>query len=110
MEPDRAGTEEDIQQFFSLDLLHFFADSSSSKPISHTGRNIEGWTVRVDGRLLQAPNDELRNKALRFLAGKLADIKVVVPEDRLKKLHPVVIVLDLSHGKLESMQCHPSAN
>src|SRR5262249_16838496 len=90
--------------------IHNFCDSSSSKPISHTDRNIEEWTVRVDDRLLQAPNDELGTKALRFLAGKLADIRVVVPEDRLKKLQSVVIVLDLSHGKLESMQYHPSAD
>jgi hypothetical protein len=85
------------------------ADTEPAKPTSHTERKLEGWTIRVDDRLLEAPNDELGKKSLRFLENKLADIKVVVPEDRLKKLQAVTIVLDLSHGKLTSMQYHPSA-
>ena len=43
---------------------------------------------------------QLGTRALRFLEGKLSDIKVVVPEDKLKKLQSVTIVLDLTHGKL----------
>ncbi|MSQ97147.1 MAG: metallopeptidase [Gemmataceae bacterium] len=78
-------------------------------PKSHTTRKIEGWNVRIDDRLLQAPNEEIGKKALRFLENKLADIIVVVPQDRVKKLQTVTIVLDLSHGKLTSMQYHPSA-
>jgi len=80
-----------------------------SKPTARTDRPLEGWTVRVDDRLLKGADAELGAKALRFLEGKLADIKVVVPADRLKKLQGVVLVLDLTHGKLESMQYHPSA-
>ena len=57
-----------------------------SKPTSHTVKKVEGWTVRVDDRLLTAPDDELGTRALRFLEGKLSDIKVVVPADKLKKL------------------------
>ncbi|HEX4612487.1 MAG TPA: sialate O-acetylesterase [Urbifossiella sp.] len=79
------------------------------KPTSHTNRVIEGWTVRVDDRLLRSPDDELGRKALRFLENKLADITVVVPPDRLKKLQAVTIQLDLSHGKIGPMQYHPSA-
>ncbi len=80
-----------------------------AKPTSHTDRKIEGWTVRVDDRLLQAPDDVLGTPALRFLEGKLSDIKVVVPEDKVKKLQTVTIVLDLSHGNLRPMQYHPGA-
>jgi len=80
-----------------------------AKPTSHTARNIEGWTVKVDDRLLKAPDDELGTRALRFLEGKLSDIKAIVPADKLKKLQAVVIVIDLSHGKLGPMQYHPSA-
>jgi hypothetical protein len=94
---------------FALLPTAVFADAEPAKPTSHTERKLEGWTIRVDDRLLEAPNDELGKKALRFLENKLADIKVVVPEDRLKKLQAVTIVLDLSHGKLTSMQYHPSA-
>ncbi len=55
------------------------------------------------------PNEELGKRALRFLEYKLADIKMVVPADRVKKLQSVTIVLDLTHGKLRPMQYHPSA-
>jgi hypothetical protein len=78
-------------------------------PASHTPRVVEGWTVRVDDRLLEPEHDELRRTALRFLENKLADITVVVPPDRLKKLRAVTIVLDLNHGRLGPMQYHPSA-
>jgi CubicO group peptidase (beta-lactamase class C family) len=79
-------------------------------PSAHAARNLEGWTVRVDNRLLQPPHEELGRRALRFLENKLADIKEVVPTERLQKLQAVTIVLDLSHGKLASMQYHPSAS
>ena len=80
-----------------------------AKPTSHTDRKIEGWTVRVDDRLLQLPDEVVGRRALRFLEGKLSDITVVVPEDKLKKLQAVIIVLDLSHGNLGPMQYHPDA-
>ncbi|HEY1188486.1 MAG TPA: hypothetical protein VGE74_12615 [Gemmata sp.] len=79
------------------------------KPTARTVKKIEGWTVRVDDRLLKAPDDELGAKALKFLENKLSDIKVVVPADKVKKLQAVVIVLDLTHGNLGPMQYHPSA-
>ncbi len=80
------------------------------KPTSRTVKKVEGWTVRVDDRLLKAPDDALGTRALRFLEGKLSDIKVVVPADKLKKLQAVTIVLDLTHGNLVPMQYHPSAD
>ena len=83
-----------------------FADD---KPTARTDRQVEGWTVRVDRRLLTGPGVPLGAKSLRFLEAKLADIVAVVPADRLAKLRGVVIVLDLTHGDLKSMQYHPSA-
>jgi hypothetical protein len=80
-----------------------------SKPTSHTERKLEGWTIRVDDRLLTGPHGPLGNQALRFLESKLSDIKAVVPKDKLTKLQAVVIVLDLTHGNLGPMQYHPSA-
>ena len=80
-----------------------------AKPTSRTDRKLEGWTIRVDDRLLTGPDETLGTKALRFLESKLSDITVVLPPDKVKKLQSVVIVLDLSHGKLGIMQYHPSA-
>ncbi|HVS38805.1 MAG TPA: hypothetical protein VMS17_24830 [Gemmataceae bacterium] len=84
-------------------------DDEPAKPTSHTDRTIEGWTVCVDDRLLQPPNDALGARALRFLEAKLFDVKAVVPEKPLKKLQGVVIVMDLTNGNLDAMQYHPSA-
>ena len=83
--------------------------ADSPQPAARTDRTLEGWTLRVDDRLLKGPDAELGTKALRFLEGKLADIKVVVPEDKVKKLQAVTIVLDLTCGDIGPMQYHPSA-
>jgi hypothetical protein len=83
--------------------------SRGPQPTTRVAQEVEGWTIRVDERLLQKPNEELGKQSLRFLGNKLADIKAVVPADRLKKLQSVTIVLDLNCGDLRPMQYHPSA-
>lgn len=83
--------------------------ADTPQPTSHTDRKVEGWTIRVDDRLLKGPDTELGAKALKFLEHKLSDIKVVVPADKVAKLQQVVIVLDLTCGNLGPMQYHPSA-
>ncbi|HZZ79596.1 MAG TPA: hypothetical protein VFE62_13830, partial [Gemmataceae bacterium] len=87
---------------------HVRAGDVPAKPKSHTSRKIEGWTVRVDDRLLEPANADTAKKALRFLENRLYEITVVVPKDKVKKLQTVTIQLDLTHGKLVPMQYHPS--
>ncbi len=82
----------------------------SAKPTSHTDRQMEGWTVRVDDRLLSPPNVELGARALRFLESKLSDINAVVSPEPLAHLHAVTIVLDLNNGSLSAAQYHPDAD
>ena len=82
----------------------------TAKPTSRTLRQIEGWTVRVDDRLLQPPNEALGQRALKFLDAKLTDITYVMAPEALAKLRNVNIVLDLIHGKLSPMQYHPEAD
>ena len=78
------------------------------KPYIRQVREIEGWKVRVDIRLLEGPDAELGAKALRVLAYKLYEIKSLLPKDRIAKLQKAAIVLDLDYP-LGSMQYHPSA-
>jgi len=80
------------------------------KPSSRSVRQMHGWTVRVDDRLMEAPNEGLGKEALELLGAKLNDIEYVVEKSRLAKLKSVAIVMDLSHGKLRAMQYHPSAS
>lgn len=79
-------------------------------PTERTVVKLEGWTLRVDNRLFLPSNEELRVRSLRFLENKLADIKIVLPKERIEQLQTITIVLDLTHGKLGPMQYHPSAD
>jgi hypothetical protein len=72
-------------------------------------RTLEGWRVRVDRRLLDGEHREVGERALRLLGDRLYEIAQFVPSDRREKLQAVVIVLDLDHGRLTSMQYHPGA-
>ena len=78
-------------------------------PVSHTPREIEGWTVRVDDRLLGGDGAALGDRAIRLLTARLVAITVVVPQAQLARLREVPIQLDLTHGALHAMQYHPSA-
>ncbi len=78
-------------------------------PEAHEVKDVEGWQVRVDQRLLAEENQALGTEALTLLADRLRDIKRRLPDDRIEQLQKVVIQLDLSHGRMTSMQYHPSA-
>ncbi len=81
-----------------------------SQPSSHSVREIEGWKIRVDDRLLgDLPQATTGPQALRFLEARLFEIKAVVPAERVRDLQRVTIVLDSTCGNLSSMQYHPDA-
>jgi hypothetical protein len=86
------------------------ADKEPPKPTSHTLRDIQGWKVHIDDRLLADPHEELGRRALGLLEGQLRSIALVVPEDKVKRLRRVPIWLDLTHGGLRPAQYHPSAD
>ncbi|MSR63456.1 MAG: metallopeptidase [Planctomycetes bacterium] len=75
----------------------------------HTVRDIEGWTVRVDDRLLHGDGAALGERALELLNARLVAITIVVPEKPLTKLRAVTIQLDLDFPGLTAMQYHPDA-
>jgi hypothetical protein len=85
------------------------AEPARPPPIVREARDVEGWKVHVDKRLLEEANADTREKALRVLGFKLYEITLLVPTDRLEKLRKIAIALDLECGKLTSMQYHPSA-
>lgn len=89
-------------------ILAVLIASAPDKPTSYTTRDIEGWTVRVDDRLLSGPEVDLGTRAIRLLASRLYEITLVVPSDKVTRLRKVPIVLDRSHGMLTSLQYHPN--
>lgn len=84
-----------------------FAIEKQPLPNAYTMRNIEGWTVRVDDRLLQGDGTPLGERALKLLGARLIAITVVVPEKSLAKLRAITIELDWNYGELRAMQYHP---
>lgn len=80
-----------------------------AQPRSRSERPGEGWTLRIDDRLLPGGDDAvLGAEVLRRVAAKLADIATVVPDGPLARLREVPIVIDVACGDLRSMQYHPS--
>lgn len=88
--------------------LRGLAADTPALPTAHTTRNVEGWKVRVDDRLLSGAGAALGERALKLLNARLVAITFVVPEPALAKLRAVTIQLDLDHGDLRPMQYHPS--
>ena len=78
-------------------------------PTAHTEQNIEGWTVRVDDRLLSGDGAALGKQALKLLNSRLVAIAMVVPDKPLAGLRSIRIELDLDYAGLNPMQYHPSA-
>jgi hypothetical protein len=92
-------------------LLAVPASSAEPRPLptAHAVREIEGWRVRVDERLLRGADADLGERAVKLLNARLVAISVVVPEPALGKLRSVTLQLDRDHGDLRIMQYHPSA-
>ena len=93
----------------SLLTLTTFAADKPPVPTAHTTRDIEGWNVRVDDRLLKGEAAPMGERALKLLAARLVAITIVVPEKALAKLRAITIELDLDYGGLSPMQYHPDA-
>ncbi|OGV68533.1 MAG: hypothetical protein A2283_19955 [Lentisphaerae bacterium RIFOXYA12_FULL_48_11] len=96
--------------FFILAVSAIAVDEKDllPKPEKRAERNIEGWLVKIDDRLLESGN-HVGTSALQILETQLANIRSVVYSNRLEKLQKVVIVIDQDHGKLKPAQYHPSA-
>ena len=71
-------------------------------------RNLEGWTVHVDPKMLKGKHAEEGEKALRMLASHLQRIAILVQGDRLEKMRTLEIWIEYNHPELKAGQYHPS--
>ena len=90
--------------------LGLIAADRPGLPQAHTDRKIEGWTIRVDDRLLKNEAVAQGDRALQLLNARLTAITIVVPEPALTKLRTITIQLDLDYADLKPMQYHPGAD
>jgi len=72
-------------------------------------REIEGWTVNVDPKLLRGEFKEEGDHAMKMLANHLQRIEILVPEKQLQELKKVEFWLEHQHPELGGMQYHPGA-
>ncbi|MDP7019195.1 MAG: metallopeptidase [Pirellulaceae bacterium] len=70
-------------------------------------KQLEGWTIKVDPRLLSGETKEVGDKAFRALANHLQRVEYIVPADRLAQLRKLPIWIELNHPKTGNMQFHP---
>lgn len=85
------------------------ADDAKDKPAFYDPieKQIEGWTVDVDPKLLEEKNKELADAAFKALANHLQRVEYILPEDRVERLKKMRIWIELNNDKLGSMQYHP---
>jgi hypothetical protein len=99
-----------IPVFLGLFLsLSFVSRAGAAEPpATHVARQIRGWTVHVDRRLLEGEDAAQGRTALDIIDHQLDEVASAVAMDRLRDLQKVVIHVDLDHP-LKNLQYHPDA-
>ena len=77
-----------------LAALAFASVASAASPVpTYQTRTLEGWTVRIDDRLLAAANKLATDKALVLLAAQLKEVVRIVPAGPVAQLRKVTLWL-----------------
>jgi hypothetical protein len=83
------------------------AEPAYEPTASYTPRDMRGWKVYVNHRLLE-DQKEVGNQVLELLGVKLYDINRAVPAKALEKLHAIPIWLELKDKDVRCACFHPS--
>jgi dipeptidyl-peptidase-4 len=86
-----------------------------SKPVKRFDpviREIEGWRVHIDPKMLEGEHSAAGARALTMLASNLLRITIMIPEDRLKQLQTIGIWIEHDHPEInvEPGPYHPGAD
>lgn len=79
---------------------HLLVADESNKPSAHFDpvvREMEGWTVHIDPKLLTGEHAEEGARALKILANHLQRIAILVPKQSLQKLQRLEIWIEYDH-------------
>ena len=98
-----------IIAFLALLALPLFAQDKAKPQPKHfdpVKKNIEGWTVWVEPKLLEGEHAEMGAKALSMLGNHLERIAILLPEKQLKEMKKLEIWIEHKH-ELVPMQYHP---
>lgn len=85
-----------------LAALAFACAAAAANPSpTYQTRALEGWTVRIDDRLLTAANKPVTDKALSLLAAQLKEVVRVVPAGPVAQLRKVTLWLSPPYPNAE---------
>jgi hypothetical protein len=73
-------------------------------------KQIEGWTVDVDPKLLADEHRELADRVFKALANHLQRVTYILPDDRVAAMRKLRIWIELDNPKIRNMQYHPEAD
>ena len=85
------------------------AEEKEKKFYDPIPKKLEGWTIKVDPKLLKKEHREFKKEVFKALANHLQRIKYILPEAKVKDLQKLPIWLDYHYEPLSSMQYHPGA-
>lgn len=85
------------------------ADKAKPQHYDPVKKEIEGWTVWVEPKLLEGEHAEMGAKALSMLGNHLERIAILLPEKQLGEMRKLEIWIE-HHHELGSMQYHPGAD
>ena len=90
-------------------LSQSVAEKEENKFYDPIEKKLEGWTIKVDPKLLKNENNEFKDQVFTALANHLQRIKYILPAAKVKEMQKLPIWLDHHYEPLGSMQYHPGA-
>ena len=90
-------------------LSQAMAEKEENKFYDPIIKKLEGWTIKVDPKLLENENNEFKDQDFTALANHLQRIKYILPAAKVKEMQKLPIWLDHHYEPLSSMQYHPGA-
>ena len=75
-------------------------ETTTKKHFDPIVREIEGWKVHIDPKMLQGEHSAEGARALTMLASHLQRIAIMIPEDRLKQLQTLEIWIEHDHPEI----------
>ena len=88
-------------------LSQAMAEKGENKFYDPSVKKLEGWTIKVDPKLLKNENNEFKDQVFTALANHLQRIKYILPAAKVKEMQKLPIWLDHHYEPLGSMQYHP---
>ncbi|MBK28010.1 MAG: metallopeptidase [Verrucomicrobiales bacterium] len=93
--------------FFVVLLINHAVAEDQKKFYDPVLKKLEGWTIKVDPKLLEGEHKKFKSDVFSALANHLQRIKYILTEERVKELQQLPIWLDFHYEPLGNMQYHP---